>query len=143
MNLFEQFGPGTFANTERKLARGEFVDDKELALVLRNNPDAVLPPPIREYMIRWLEGEVKAPRGRKPLGVKGEIRNVLAGAHYKRYFAWLVRRQQRFGLTGWMPIKHAHWWQGPPHERAARMVKRRLFRRHNWRHVLNIVSARR
>jgi hypothetical protein len=144
MNIWELFGPGTFANTERKLALGEFVDGRELALVLRNNPDAVLPRPIREHMIRWLEGEVNAPRGRKPLGIKGDLRDFLVRTLYKQYVAWLERRQKRFGLTGWAPIRHAEWWHGPPHERAARMVNRRLFpRRQNWRSVLNIISARR
>jgi hypothetical protein len=107
MNIWELFGPGTFANTERKLARGEFVDGRELALVLRNNPDAVLPRPIREHMIRWLEGEVNAPRGRKPLGIKGDLRDFLirtlylAGTASEALWAHRVGPHQTCRMVAW------------------------------------------
>jgi len=49
----------------------------------------------------------KTPRGRKPLGIKGDLRDFLVRTLYKQYVAWLERRQKRFGLTGWAPIRHA------------------------------------
>jgi hypothetical protein len=142
-----RFRRGTFENFELRLAHGDELTGADLALALEGNPDVPLPPAIREYVIRWLRGEVKARRGRKPLGwSRREMRDVLAPMLYERYFTWLKRRKKRLGLEGWPLLRRAEWWQGPPSERAARMVARHLrplFANQDWRHVLNEISAQR
>ena len=85
-------------------------------------------------------------RGRKPLDFRREIRDGLAPMLYERYFTWLSHRKKRHGLVGWPLIRRAEWWRGPPSERAARMIARRLrafFPDQSWRHILNEISAQR
>jgi hypothetical protein len=139
---YAEFRAGTFENLARELGRGEHVGGDALALALRSNPDVPVPPVVRDYLCRYLEGKIRKPRGRKPGGAVQLVRHVYAAALYERYLAWLQRRKRRFGLIGWQTLQRADWWQGPPHERAARMVARRLFRNHTWEHVRNIVSSR-
>ena len=139
--VYAGFHAGTFENLTRKLGRGEHVSGDELALALRSHPEAPVPPVVRDYLCRYLEGKVRKPRGRKPGGAVQLIRNACAAPLYERYLAWLKRRERRFGLGGWPALQGADWWQGPPHERAARMVAKRLFRNHNWEHVRNVVSS--
>ena len=139
MNLYQMFGPGTFAVIERKLARSAFVDGAELALVLRNNPDAVLPPVIREYMVLWLEGKVKPPRGRKRGGVTKAVRDALAWVFYEQYLAEFQRQAaDRRSRNGKKPRR-----QPPPHHLAAERVAGELFPNHTAAYVLNLVSKHR
>ena len=140
-NVYAEFYAGTFENLVRKLGRGEHVGGAELALALRSNPDVPVPPIVRDYLCQYLKGKVRKPGGRKPGGAVQLVRDVCAAGLYQQYLAWLKRRKRRFGLTGWPALEPADWWQGPPHERAARMVARRMFRNHTWRHVQNIVSS--
>jgi hypothetical protein len=130
-NVYAEFYAGTFENLVRKLGRGEHVGGAELALALRSNPDLPVPPVVRDYLCRYLEGKVRKPGGRKPGGAVKLVRDVWAAGLYQQYLAWLKRRKRRFGLTGWLELRCADWWQGPPHERAARMVARRMFRNQN------------
>jgi hypothetical protein len=139
--FYAEFHTGTFENLSRKLGRGEHVSGDELALALRSNPDVPVPPVVRDYLCRYLEGKVRKPRGRKPGGAVQLVRDADAAALYERYLSWLQRRKRRFGLVGWPALQCADWWQGPPHERAARMVARRWFPNHTWEHVRNIVSS--
>jgi hypothetical protein len=75
-------------------------------------------------------------RGRKRRAID-DIKNILAISLYERWLPWLQARRRR---PGWTDSKTVHWWQGPPHERAARMVARWLGRNQSWRSVLNLVS---
>jgi hypothetical protein len=148
--IFDLFGPGTFDDIQRKLERGEFVDGHELALTLRQNPDVALPAPIRDYMIRWLEGEVKRRRGRKPKGMAKEIRDVLAGTLYRKYLAALQRQTKKrrkvagSGKQDNRPGKASRSGKRvqPAHVRAAERVARELFPNHTAAYVLNLVSKR-
>jgi hypothetical protein len=137
--IFDLFGPGTFDDIQRKLERGEFVDGHELALTLRQNPDVALPDPIREYMIRWFEGKVKRPRGRKPRGSVKEIRDALAGVLYREYLAEFQREARSRNKRDGRSQKSSK----PPHERAAEEVRRELFPNHTAAYVLNLVSKQR
>ncbi len=57
------------------------------------------------------------------------LRQMLAAVDYERYLAWLRARKKRFGLRGWRCVREAAWWQGrSPHQIAAEMVRRRLWR---------------
>ena len=141
-DVYAEFRAGTFESLARKLGRGEHVSGDELALALRSNPDVPVPSDVHDYLCQHLEGTVRKPRGRKPGGALQLIRDAYAAALYERYLAWLKRRKRRLGLKGWSALQGADWWQGPPHERAAPMVAKRLFQRHTWEHVRNIVSSR-
>jgi hypothetical protein len=136
-----EFRAGRFENLVLKLGRGEHVNGDALALALRSNPDVPVPPVVRDYLCRYLEGTVRKPRGRRPGGPFQTVRDTCAALLYEQYLAWLKRRKRRFGLDGWPALQGADWWQGPPHERAARMVARRWFRNRPWEHVRNIVSS--
>jgi hypothetical protein len=139
--VYAEFRAGTFENLVRRLGRGQHVSGDELALVLRSNPEVPVPPLVREYLCRCLEDKVRKPRGRRPGGAFQLVRDACAAMLYERYLAWLKRRKRRFGLVGWPTLQGADWWQGPPHERAARMVARGCFPNHTWEHVRNIVSS--
>ena len=141
MDVYEKFGPTSFAVIERRLARGTFIAPAELALALEANPDVAPPPAVRDYLIRTLRGEVTARRGREPGGITDQLRDLLAVVFYERNFTWLSRRKKRDGqLKGWAAIRSADWWHGPPHERAARMVARALGGSRDWRHIVNLAS---
>ena len=93
----------------------------------------------------YLEGEITAPRGRKPMVIADHrLRQMILRHYYKRYLGWLKRRKARYGcLDGWSPMRQADWWQGPPNERAARMVAHRwLSGVESWRRVHNVISSR-
>ncbi len=142
--MYAQFERGTFGNLERKIARYGFVADEEVVETLRRHRGEPIPDKVLDYLCARLEGTVKKPRGRKRVGSIGEIRVVLAGLYYKRYLTWLQRRKRRCGLEGWPRIKKADWWQGPPHERAARMTAhalRRIWPNVSYRHIQNVVSS--
>jgi hypothetical protein len=79
---------------------------------------------------------VRRRRGRRR-SASNEIRNFWAISLYERWLPWLQARKRRMGLPD---SPRVHWWQGPPHERAARMVAKRLRRNQSWRSVLNLVS---
>ena len=79
-------------------------------------------------------------RGRKRLA-STQLLDLLAVTLYEWWLARLRARHARCGLTD---SARAEWWQGPPHERAARIVAKRLGGRNiSYRSVLNIVSKNR
>ena len=75
-------------------------------------------------------------RGRKRLA-SNELMDTLAVFRYERWLPWLQARKRRMGLRNSPTID---WWQGPPHERAARMLATWLRRNQSYRSVLNLVS---
>lgn len=52
---------------ERKIDAGEYVDGTELGSALREHGQQPIPPKVLEYLCRFLEGQLKKPRGPKPL----------------------------------------------------------------------------
>jgi hypothetical protein len=121
-----------------------FIQPERLAKAIRENPGTPLPPIIHAYLCDYLEGKIARPRGRKSLDLPTKVmQRALAKAYYEKYFAWLQKRQQRLGkeLKGW-GFK-GDWWQGPPHERAARMTLERLGKLtpFAWPYLLNLISS--
>lgn len=140
------YGKALFDIIEKKLdsssKRRAYVPSEQIARALRENPGVPLPPRIHDYLCDFLEGKIRAPAGRRavyeiPLA---QIKKTLIPPTYARYHAWLRPRSRSVGLDGWKPIRDADWWQGPPHERAARMTRRKLRLAMDWRRVRNIVS---
>lgn len=63
---------------------------------------------------------------------------------YFDFLTWLKERKRRYGhLKGWLMIRDADWWQGPPSERALRMARKRVKRFHcvTPAHLRNLLSA--
>lgn len=130
---------------ERSLAKGEYVSAEELAAALRKHGSRPIPPCVLDYLCRLLEGQVAKPKGRKALPAVAKHRwQMIVRYVYQRNLAWLRDRQARYGdLEGWPLIRMASWWQGPPHERAARMVAQRFsYGAESWRTILNEMSSR-
>ena len=139
-------GKALFVIIERRLKsssrRRAYISPEQIARALRKNPGVPLPPAIHDYLCDFLEGKIRAPAGR-PADSENPVRHLkksLIPITYARYFAWLKRRERSMDLDGWKLIRGADWWQGPPHERAARMTCRYLRLAMDWRRVENIVS---
>ncbi len=138
--MYAQFAWGTYRSLEVMIARDGVVDGKELAEALRRHRGEPIPDKVFTHLCARLEGTDKK-RGRKPDKFLRHVRAILAPVFYERYLHWLQHRKRQCGLEGWPGIKAADWWQGPPHERAARMVAKRLFPNHTWRYVTNFISS--
>ena len=139
--MYAQFAWGTFRSLEVAIARDGAVDGKELAEALRRHRDEPIPDKVFAHLCTRLEGTDKK-RGRKPDKFLTHVREVLAPDRYERYLHWLQHRKRKCGLEGWPYIREADWWKGAPHERAAKMVAKRLFPYNTWRYVLNFISSR-
>lgn len=123
----------------RRIESGEFIDDTELAELLRAQQPDCIPDKFLEYLCRYLEGKVEKPRGRKawPIAERRKLDMVIAG-WYRCYLARLSRRKRRYGHpAGWTKLTY------PPAEMAARLVGRYYFYGEaSWRTVQNIASSR-
>ena len=116
-----------------------------LAEGLREYSDAPLPEDLRMWLADYLAGDIRPKRGRPARPAHEQLhRKALWLATYKRYLTWLQERQSKAGhLNGWSYIREAGWWQGPPSERAARMVAERFGEGHHaWRSVQTILSKK-
>ena len=135
-----------FAIIERQLKSSPkhraYIPPEQIARALRANAGAPLSPIILDYLCNLLEGKIRAPAGRPadtgtPIN---QLKKAVIPLTYKRYLAWLRKRKRSKGLTDWAAIPRVDWWQGPPHERAARMTVRSLRYPVDWRRIQNIVS---
>jgi hypothetical protein len=113
----------------------------ELAAILKANCEEPLPPWFIETAVKSLRGELRRKPGRPKEGALLQIRFQIAKAKYPRYFEWLKKRKRVSGLKGWSAVRGKQWWQGPPHERAARIVTERWVRQMGWRAFLNRISS--
>ncbi len=131
------FRRGTLENLVYRMGLGEWIEPSEISAVLRQNVGTPYPAEIIDLICRRLEGIDPVPRGRPPRPTfSDEIRRTLGNRFYNRYYNWLKKRKRTSQLVGWSCIRDADWWQGPPSERAARMVRQRLFKDlTSWEHV--------
>jgi hypothetical protein len=140
-SLYDLYGPTGLLNLERSIGEGKIPTAAELAAVLEANSEKPLPPWFIAVVVKSLRGELKKRPGRPKANSLLEIRFALAKARYPRYLAWLQKRQSSSGLEGWSAVRGKDWWTGPPHERAARIVKQRWLRHMSWKAVLNRISS--
>ena len=140
------YGRVLFEIIEKRLKssskRRAYISPEEMAQAIKENPGKPLPPAIHDYHCDLLLGKIRAPVGRRadienPLLL---LKKALIPPTYERNLAWLQHRKRSMGLEGWKLIRKADWWQGPPNERAARMISHRWGSRMDWRRVQNIVS---
>jgi hypothetical protein len=140
-SAYDLFGPTSLLNLERSIAEGRIPTAAELAAVLEANSEDPLPQWFLALVVTGLRGELKKKRGRPKESILSEISFVLAKAKYRRYLAWLRKREGSSGLEGWPAVRGKDWWTGPPHERAARIVTQRWVRQMSWRAFLNRLSS--
>jgi hypothetical protein len=140
-SVYDFYGPTSLLNLERSIAEGKIPAAVELAAILEANSEKQLPAWFIATVVKSLRGELKRRPGRPKASPLLEIRFALAKARYPLYLAWLQKRQRSSGLEGWSAVRRKHWWDGPPHERAARIVTQRWLRHMNWKAVLNRISS--
>ena len=123
---------------------GKYVYPDELAAALRRHGERPVPIEVTDYICRMLEDDIKKPKGRKARSKADKLRwNMLIRGTYHRYLIWLQQRKTRDGhLMGWKALQTADFWQGPAHEKAARMTAQFFgYGPHAFRRIQNIASA--
>ena len=138
---YELFGATSLVFWEKQIQNGRVPTGKELALILDANAQEALPSWFVDILGKYLRGELKQRPGRPKSSVLSAIHLEIAKYKYPHYLAWLQKRKRTQGLTGWPSIQEKDWWKGPPHERAARMVRHRWLRNVSLRTVLNLMSS--
>jgi hypothetical protein len=140
-SLFDLFGPTSLKRWERLISEGEVPSTKQLADILEANAAEPLPAWLTEFVVKGLRGKLKQQAGRPKQSALSKIRLAVAEMQYSRVLRWLQKREQTIGLDGWSILQGKDWWQGPPHERAARIVTARWLRHISWRTFLNRLSS--
>ena len=140
--LYDLFDPASLVHLERSITEGKIPNREELAAVLEANSERPLPAWFIATIIKSLRGELKSRPGRPKDHPLLRMRLDLAKQKYERYLVWLQKRRNSSGLQGWSAVRGKDWWKGPPHQRAARMVKAKWLKRMSWRAILNRVSSR-
>lgn len=146
IGLDELFSDTSLYFCKLRVDKGDIPDRNNLADILQANASEPLPPWFTELIAAALRGTLQHKRGRKAINQSGSyvemVRNLWAPILYRKYLTWLQKRTRTHGLAGWAFIERADWWQGPPHERAARMLQKRMFPHVSWRTVQNRFSSR-
>lgn len=129
-----------FARVNRLLATDPkaWIETSDLMVALDSNAREPIPESVRVHLRRRLDRKAKKRRGRGRTAVGLKMRNVIIATKFEKIESWLNARQARHGLIGWRFIRDADWWQGPPSERAARMVVHDLELNLSWESVRNI-----
>ena len=141
-NPYDLYGPTSLLSLDRRICEGKIPTAEELATVLEANSGEPLPVWFSALIVKSLRGDLKKKRGRPPKDDPlSSIRFQLARANYHQYLTWLQKRQRSVGLEGWPAVRGKHWWNGTPHERAARMATARWLRHMDWKSFLNRVSS--
>lgn len=129
----------------RILKDNQYVEPEILTEALRKSKDRQISDDVLEYICDLIEGKIKKPRGRNPMPSYLRLQwGLFVTIYYNKYFNWLRNRKAKYAhLNGWSSMKGKDWWQGPPNERAARMVAVRYhYGAKSWRSIHNIVSSR-
>ncbi len=143
-NRFAYLAEMHLAGIHPRIRAGNYVYPDELATVLRRHGERPVPAMITDYICRMLESDIKKPKGRRARSKADKLRwNMLIQGTYQRYLTWLQQRKIRDGhLMGWKALQTADFWQGPAHEKAARMTAQFFgYGPHAFRRIQNIASA--
>lgn len=93
-----------------------------VASELRTSGPAGMPEEVKLWLADHLEGKVRLGRPSKGTA-QARLALMIRRGKYERFRLWLQRRHKRYGhLDGWPALRGKGWWQGPPAERAARIV---------------------
>lgn len=136
-----------YAHSLQQLADGgrPGVDPKVVAGDLRTSGPATMPADIADWLADWLEGTIPARRGRQAMSASiAAMTRMVRKGKYHRIKAWLQKRKDRYGhLDGWSALRGKGWWQGPPAERAARIVAEAYGPGyHSWRSIQTQASKK-
>jgi hypothetical protein len=141
-NLFELFGSETeLPLWEERIKQGQLPTRDQLKAILLANRHQAFPEWLLDVVILGIEGGLKGTRGRRKQNALSTMRWALAKSMYEDILLWLQRRERRNGLRGWSLLRGKHWWTGPPHERAARIVIARLNLHMDYPAFLNRISS--
>jgi hypothetical protein len=112
---------------------------KNFSLHFRRSPDKLTFEDVRANTSgrAWPSHSYSSSQGRQRQ-VRDAVRAI---AGYPRYLAWLQKRERSCGLVGWSVIREQHWWAGPPHQRAARIVTAQWLKHMSWGAFLNKISS--
>jgi len=129
-----------FASATRKLETDPkaWIETSYLVVEIDRNAREPIPKAVRVHLTDRLDGKAKKRQGRGRRTPGRQFTKLYIATRFERREAWLAWRQAKGGLEGWRRIRKAEWWQGPPSERAARMVKERLGLNLGWERVRNI-----
>lgn len=129
-----------FASAQRKLEADPkaWIETSELILEIDRNAREPIPKAVLAHLSDRLDGNVKKRQGRGRITPGRQFTKMYIATCFERRQSWLEWRQAKGGLEGWRRIRKAEWWQGPPSERAARMVQARLKLNIGWERVRNI-----
>lgn len=129
-----------FARAARELDAdpNAWLETSYLIAELTRNGREPIPGPVLAHLRDRLDGTAKKRQGRGRVPRSKAVRDAYIWVHFERTEAWLKAREASQGLAGWKRIRTAEWWQGPPSERAARMVQHGLGLNLDWQSVRNI-----
>jgi hypothetical protein len=128
---------GGLGAIEFRLSRNQYVSGQELADAIEASPGEVLPDSVREYLCRYLRGQVKQKPGPKRPWATKALYEMLASSEYREE---LCRLQAERKVRGGRAVKG----ELAPHEEAARIIQQRYkyFRGMSPRRIANILSSR-
>lgn len=138
-----ELNPFAFATRKLEADPKAWIETSDLVAECKRAAREPIPHIIVEHLTARLDGTAKKRRGRGRLTADRQLTKLLIATSFERREFWLASRQETSGLEGWRSIRKAEWWEGPPSERAARMVKQRLGLNVGWEQVRNIAYAAR
>lgn len=129
-----------FARAARELDADPkaWIETRYLLADLRRNVREPIPESVLAHLRDRLDGTAKKRQGRGRMTYGKKVRDAYMSLDFERIEAWLKAREAKQGLKGWSYIRNADWWQGPPSERAARMVQQGFGVNLDWQTVRNI-----
>lgn len=129
-----------FASAQRKLEEDPkaWIETSYLVVEIDRNAREPIPKAVRVHLTDRLDGKAKKRQGRGRRTPGRQFRKMYIATCFERRQSWLEGRLAKGGLEGWRQIRKAEWWQGPPSERAARIVQARLKLNMGWERVRNI-----
>ncbi|MEZ5900057.1 MAG: hypothetical protein R3D51_11265 [Hyphomicrobiaceae bacterium] len=129
-----------FASAQRNLEADPkaWIETSYLVVEIKRNAREPIPQIVLAHLSDRLDGKAKKRQGRGRITPGRQFTKMFIATSFDRRESWLAWRQAACGLEGWRRIRRAEWWQGPPSERAARMVQARLKLNIGWERVRNI-----
>jgi len=140
-NIYDLFDGTSLQRWERLVREGQIPSKEQLAEIIEANSDKPLPIWFVEVVAKSLRGELRQRPGRPKQSALSQFCFAVAEIRYHQILSWLKKREQSCGLKGWAILQKTDWWQGPPHERAAKIVTARWLRHISWKSFLNRVSS--